>query len=342
MSWWSGMRWDAWELIGLAGEGLFFARMIAQWIASEKVRKPVIPVVYWYLSLVGAVILIAYAVHIGSFAVLLPQLVGVFFYARGLWLESSSRKYMARRHALGLDRLDYLWPSLSVIVPVHNEEKALTATLDNLFSQDYPGGSFEVISALNGCTDNSRAIAEKYPTLVIEDAKSGMSFGKNLGAKAATGDMLVFVDADTRLPADGLRLLAEAAAGHKHYIGTVAGKPDKGGGVVRTCFFIANCLTRRRKAHAPGGVMLMDRGTFVRTGGFDETLPQGTSTDMIWRGLQCGAEYLFVDSFKAETSIRRFEKTGIVSQMLSWRKNHQHLLNHQRDKVAVKDYDTIR
>lgn len=342
MSWWSGMRWDAWELIGLAGEGLFFARLIAQWIASEKVKKPVIPAVYWYLSLAGTVILIAYALHIGSFAVLLPQVVGVFFYARGLWLEFSSRERAARRHELGLDRLDYAWPSVSVVVPVHNEEKALAATLDNLFAQDYPGASFEVIAALNGCTDGSKLVAEQYPALVVEDTKSGMSFGKNLGAGAASGDMLVFVDADTRLPLDGLRLLAEAAAGNTQYMGTVAGKPDRGGGVVKTCFFIANCLTRRRKAHAPGGVMVMDKATFARTGGFDESLPQGTSTDMIWRGLKVGAAYLFVDSFKAETSIRRFEKTGIVSQMLSWRKNHRHLKNHQRDKVAGREYDNVR
>jgi lipid-A-disaccharide synthase-like uncharacterized protein/GT2 family glycosyltransferase len=339
----TAMRWDAWELFGLIGEGLFFARLIVQWLASERVKKPVIPVAYWYLSLVGAIILIAYALHIGSFAVLLPQLVGVVFYSRGMHLEYLSRKREALRKTLGLDRPDYPWPGLSVIVPVHNEEKRLAETLGALTAQDYPGPKPQVIAALNGCTDGSRAVAEGVPGVdIIEDARAGMSFGKNLGARAATGGILVFVDADTRLPGSALRLLAEAAAGKTRFIGTVAGVPDKGGGVVRICFLLANRATRRKQAHAPGGVMIMDRATFDAVGGFDETLPQGTSTDCIWRAVKGGAEYVFVDSFKAVTSIRRFEKTGIIGQMLDWRKNHRALTANRRELVAGKMYEDVR
>lgn len=336
------MRWDMWELFGLIGEGLFFARLIVQWAASEKAKRPVIPVFYWYLSLGGTLILILYALHIGSFAVLLPQVVGIFFYARGLQLEYGAQRDDARRHALGLDNPDYPWPTLSVVVPVHNEEAALAETLDNLVGQSYPGPRPEIIAALNGCVDRSREVAEKHPVRVVESERSGMSFGKNLGASIATGAMLAFVDADTRLPVDGLRLLAEAAAGKSRYIGTVAGKPDRGGGVVRVCFWLANLATRRKRAHAPGGVMLMDPATFAAVGGFDETLPQGTSTDCIWRGLAAGAEYVFVDSFKATTSIRRFEKTGIIRQMLDWRRNHRAFRADRREEVAGKTYEDVR
>lgn len=339
----ANMRWDGWELFGLLGEGLFFARMLAQWAASERERRPVVPAVYWYMSLAGAFILVAYAFHIGSFAVLLPQVVGVFFYSRGLQLEYLSRRHDARRKALGLDALDYPWPPMSVVVPVHNEEKTLAATLDNLTGLPYPGPAPEIIAALNGCTDGSRAVADRFPGVkVVEDARSGMSFGKNLGAGAASHDLLVFVDADTRLPEDALRRLAAAAAGRERYIGTVAGAPEKGGPVVKICFMIANRATRRKQAHAPGGVMLMDRTTFDSIGGFDEKLPQGTSTDCIWRGLAAGAEYVFVDDFKAATSIRRFEKTGIISQMLDWRKNHRALDDGRRADVAGKAYEDVR
>ncbi len=98
------MRWDLWELFGLIGEGLFFARLIAQWLASEREKKPVIPAMYWYMSLAGAVILVAYALHLGSFAVLLPQLVGLLFYSRGLQLDRLSRRREAKRIALGLKK----------------------------------------------------------------------------------------------------------------------------------------------------------------------------------------------------------------------------------------------
>lgn len=338
----ANMRWDAWELFGLLGEGLFFARLLAQWLASEKERKPVIPGVYWYMSLTGAVIMIAYALHLGSFAVLLPQLVGMVFYSRGLQLDLGARRREARRARLGLDRSDYPWPAMSVVIPAHNEESQLPAALDNLLSQDYPGPRPEIVVGLNGCTDGSRWAARRPGVRVAEDSRAGMSFGKNLGARAASSDMLVFVDADTRLPPDGLRLMAEAVADKERYIGTVGGRPNRGGGVVRVCFWLANRATRRRRAHAPGGAMLMDRGTFSAIGGFDENLPQGTSTDCIWRGLRAGADYLYVDSFKTVTSIRRFEKTGIIGQMLDWRRNHRALGRGRRSEVLRKAYEDVR
>ena len=110
--WFAGMRWDAWELFGLIGEGLFFARMIAQWTASEKAGRPVIPVVYWYMSLAGAAVLVAYALHLGSFPVLVPQVVGTVFYARGLALDRSARDRDRRRARTGFDRTDGAWPKM--------------------------------------------------------------------------------------------------------------------------------------------------------------------------------------------------------------------------------------
>lgn len=337
------MRWDAWEAVGLGGELLFFARLIAQWLASERERRPVVPTVYWYLSLAGTGILIAYALHIGSFAILVPQLVGVVLYSRNLQLDFGHRRMEGRLRRLGLLAPDYSWPDMSVVVPAHNEEKRLSGTLENLASIFYPG-KLEIIVALNGCTDGSAAVARRHPVRVVESERSGMSFGKNLGAAEATGKMLVFVDADTCLPADAFRKLAIAAAlsESESYIGTVAGSPDRGGLVVRACFRIANWATFRKRAHAPGGVMLMDRGTFDRIGGFNENIPQGTSTDCIWRALKSGAAYVFVDSFRAVTSIRRFEKTGVVGQMLSWRRNHRALAAGGEGRVAGGVYEDIR
>ncbi|MDR2391987.1 MAG: lipid-A-disaccharide synthase N-terminal domain-containing protein [Planctomycetota bacterium] len=332
------MRYDEWELLGLFGEGLFFARMVAQWLASERQGRPVVPTLYWLLSLAGAGILICYAVHLGSFAVLLPQVIGIVFYVRGWQLDCRGR-----RKAGTAPRS---WPSLSIIVPVHNEAAALPAALESLAAQAYPGPGPEIIVALNGCSDESSRVAEqfaqKHSIRLIEDARSGMSFGKNLGARAAENDILVFVDADTRLPPDGLRRLAEAAAGRDRLAGTVAGAPDQGGGVVRIAFWLANLLVRRRKAHAPGGVIFIDRGTFAAIGGFDENLPQGTSTDCLWRAVETGAAYVFVDSFRAVTSIRRFRKTGVVRQMFAWRRNHRDLAAGRRAGVAARDYGAER
>lgn len=232
-------------------------------------------------------------------------------------------------------------PKISVIVPAHNEALAIAPTLAALVAQDF--ADREILVACNGCTDNTAQVAAGFAGVrVVESECSGMSFGKNFGAQNATGELLVFVDADTLLPPEGLRRIVEAVGGRPRVIGTLAGRPDRGGPVVRVCFWIANAITRRNKVHAPGGVMVMQRAVFDAIGGFDETLPQGTSTDLIMRARAAGAEYLFIGRVKGTTSIRRFEKTGIIRQMLAWRNNHQKMAAGLHDEVARKKYDNIR
>jgi lipid-A-disaccharide synthase-like uncharacterized protein len=60
------MQWnDApfWLALGLAGQAAFFSRFLVQWIASERAGESYVPVSFWYLSLVGSVILLVYAIH---------------------------------------------------------------------------------------------------------------------------------------------------------------------------------------------------------------------------------------------------------------------------------------
>jgi lipid-A-disaccharide synthase-like uncharacterized protein len=76
----------AWVCIGLGGQALFTARFLAQWIASERARRSVVPVVFWWLSIGGGLVLLAYAVHRHDPVFIVGQSMGVFIYARNLWL----------------------------------------------------------------------------------------------------------------------------------------------------------------------------------------------------------------------------------------------------------------
>ena len=61
------MNWqDAsfWLVIGLAGNALFFTRFLVQWIASERRGRSYVPVAYWWLSIAGSLVLLAYAIHL--------------------------------------------------------------------------------------------------------------------------------------------------------------------------------------------------------------------------------------------------------------------------------------
>lgn len=53
----------AWLYVGLAGQGMFGVRFLVQWIVSESKRKSVIPVAFWYASIAGGFLLLAYAIH---------------------------------------------------------------------------------------------------------------------------------------------------------------------------------------------------------------------------------------------------------------------------------------
>ncbi len=76
----------AWILVGLGGQVLFMMRFVVQWIVSEKAKRSVIPVAFWWLSIGGAVILLTYASGRADPGFILGQSVGFFIYARNLWL----------------------------------------------------------------------------------------------------------------------------------------------------------------------------------------------------------------------------------------------------------------
>ena len=75
-----------WIAVGLAGNAAFGLRFIVQWIASERAKRSVVPISFWYLSLVGAAILLLYAIHRRDPIFTLAYLPNGFIYARNLYL----------------------------------------------------------------------------------------------------------------------------------------------------------------------------------------------------------------------------------------------------------------
>ncbi len=73
-------------IIGFLGQGLFASRFIVQWIYSEKEGKSTIPVVFWYLSILGGIGLLIYAISRKDPVIILGQSFGIFIYLRNLIL----------------------------------------------------------------------------------------------------------------------------------------------------------------------------------------------------------------------------------------------------------------
>ena len=81
-----------WLGIGLLGQCLFMARFIVQWLHSEKHGESLIPISFWYLRLLGGLIVLAYGLHKLDPVIILGQLPGTVVYTRNLML-------IKRRHS---------------------------------------------------------------------------------------------------------------------------------------------------------------------------------------------------------------------------------------------------
>jgi lipid-A-disaccharide synthase-like uncharacterized protein len=75
-----------WIAIGFIGQAFFFGRFFVQWIASERRKQSVVPRSFWYLSLGGGAVLLAYAIHQRDPVFIAGQATGFFIYTRNLWL----------------------------------------------------------------------------------------------------------------------------------------------------------------------------------------------------------------------------------------------------------------
>ena len=75
-----------WLGIGLLGQALFSARFLVQWIASERRKRSVVPLAFWYFSVGGGITLLGYAIYRRDPVFILGQSAGLVVYARNLWL----------------------------------------------------------------------------------------------------------------------------------------------------------------------------------------------------------------------------------------------------------------
>ncbi|MBM4119990.1 MAG: lipid-A-disaccharide synthase N-terminal domain-containing protein [Nitrospira sp.] len=84
-----------WLGIGFLGQGVFFMRWVVQWIASEKHAESRVPVAFWYMSLIGGLITLAYALYRKDPVFIAGQSVGAIVYLRNLMLIARASRSAA-------------------------------------------------------------------------------------------------------------------------------------------------------------------------------------------------------------------------------------------------------
>ena len=86
---------QVWLTIGVIGQSFFFMRFVVQWIASERAKKSVIPDAFWWLSILGSMIMLCYAIYRRDPVFILAFTPNVFIYSRNLHLLKKEREALA-------------------------------------------------------------------------------------------------------------------------------------------------------------------------------------------------------------------------------------------------------
>jgi lipid-A-disaccharide synthase-like uncharacterized protein len=85
------VRWDIWLVVGLFAQALFSLRFLVQWVASERRRESYVPDVFWYFSVAGGALLLAYAIHRRDPVFIIGQASGLLVYLRNITLIRKSK-----------------------------------------------------------------------------------------------------------------------------------------------------------------------------------------------------------------------------------------------------------
>lgn len=90
---------------------------------------------------------------------------------------------------------------ISIIIPAYNEEGIIAACLESVLAADKPKGELEIIVVNNASTDRTAEIAGRYPGVrVITETQKGLTKARQCGNRNASGDILFYIDADTKIP----------------------------------------------------------------------------------------------------------------------------------------------
>ncbi len=92
--WWNNQSSSdiLWHVFGFVAQAMFFSRWLVQWIMSERAQKSVVPVIFWFLSLFGGIMMLIYVTYLGSPALIIGQAVGLTVYIRNIMLIGRERK----------------------------------------------------------------------------------------------------------------------------------------------------------------------------------------------------------------------------------------------------------
>lgn len=200
----------------------------------------------------------------------------------------------------------------TIIIPTLNEEKNLPHLLSDLQNQSYK--KFQTIVVDANSKDKTQKVAKKYKANLIVSSKKNVSYQRNLGAKEAKTEWIVFMDADNRIPKNYLIGLKRHAATLNPDILSTWLKPDTDINQDRFTATLMNIFMDLNKNSKTPYVMesmiLVKKKSFEKLKGFDTTIAWREGEDLLKRAHKLGMKFEFVKTPRYKYSFRRFKKSG--------------------------------
>ena len=206
--------------------------------------------------------------------------------------------------------------SISVIIPAYDEERYLGETLHSVqrakgLLLEMRGVATEIIVVDNGSIDATASIARAAGAQVIEESEHNVARVRNTGAATASGQVLVFIDADVTVPESLLWRIDEVMADEACLGGAVDTIYQPAKHSVKIYLRMWRLLGKLM-GMAQGATQFCRRDVLVSLEGYDETLFMGEAVDFYWRMKRLAkrgrARVCFMGDVQVSPSTRRFDR----------------------------------
>lgn len=199
---------------------------------------------------------------------------------------------------------------ISIIIPVYNEEGRIKKTLSALPIRD----DIEVIVVNGGSQDRTLEFVKQFPVKVIECSK-GRAFQMNMGAKAANGDIFLFLHADCLLESGSLETIV-SSSGNGYIGGCLSQKIDSRKFIYRLIEASGNVRAKFFKIFYGDQGIFVRRDIFFKLGGFDKV---DLFDDVIFsKKFKKMGRTCILDK-RIYTSVRRWDRQGIIkATLINW------------------------
>ncbi len=226
---------------------------------------------------------------------------------------------------------------VSIVIPTLNEGKTLPFLLRSIEHQTMLPKEIIVADAFS--TDNTRAVAESFKCLLVDGGLPGV--GRNSGAKKATQDIILFLDADVILPPRFLEKTLIEFMEKKLGVATCFVKPQSTNSQDKLIASLWNyyfSITKTVYPHACGFCIFIKREIHERIRGFDETIVVAEDIEYIQRASKFG-EFGYLKTQKIPISMRRFTKSGRMKSLLKYIGIELHTMFIGQVRKDIFDYE---